>query len=90
MLVLIYFCSCGRKGTNERDSADSVLKIDLLSEPVSSIKRLSEFAANIEYITLQTTESSLMGGFKRKIVNIDKRIYITNTENIMCFDIDSI
>ena len=82
ILVLIFFCSCGRKSTNEKDNTDSVLKIDLLSEPGSRVKKLSEFAANIEYIPLQTTESSLIGGFIRKIVNRDKRIYITNMENI--------
>lgn len=86
--LLIIFCCCSRKSINEKDNIDSILEIDLLSESVSKVKNLSKFAANIDYIPLQTLESSLIGGFISKIVNMDKRIYITNMENIMCFDID--
>ena len=87
-LLLIIFCSCDRKSNNEEDNTDSVLEIDLLSEPGSTVKKLSEFAENAEYIPLQTVESSLMGGFIRKIVTKGKRIYFTNGENIMCFDME--
>lgn len=91
--LLIIFCSCGRKSTNQKDNTDSVLEIDLLSEPEFKVKKLSELAANIEYIPLQTTESSLMGSVRQKIVNIHKRIYIKNIEgisraSILCFDMD--
>ena len=86
--LLIIFYSCGRKSTNEIENANSVLVIDLLSEPGSKVKKLSEFAANVEYIPLQTTESSLMGGFTRKIVNIDNRVYFQNGDEILCFDLD--
>jgi len=88
ILVMIFFCSCGSKRTDDSSNSDSVLEIDLLSESGSKVKKLSEFAANVEYIPLQTTESSLIGGYIRKIVNKDKRIYITNMTNIMCFDMD--
>ena len=88
ILFMIIFCSCGRKSTNETGNADSVILIDLLSEPGSTVKKLSEFAANIEYKPLQTSESSLMDGFTRKIVSIDKRIYVQNREGIMCFNMD--
>jgi hypothetical protein len=84
--LMIFICYCGRKSTNETGNAGSVIAIDLLSEPVSTVKKLSEFAANIEYKPLQTTESSLMDGFTRKIVSIDKRLYIQNREGIMCFN----
>ncbi len=87
IFLIIIFCSCGRKSTNV-SKVGSVIAIDLLSEPQSQVKKLSEFAANVEYAPLQTMESSLIGGFIRKIVNKDKRIYITNMDNIMCFDMD--
>ena len=57
--------------------------IDLFSEPRSKVQKLSEFAKNVEYIPLQTNDSSLMGGFTRKIVTMDKRIYIQNRWDIM-------
>jgi hypothetical protein len=85
---LVIFCFCSRKSTTEKDNADSVIEIDLLSEPASTIKKLSEIATNVEYISLQTTERSLIGGFIKKIIYSDKRIYVTNMENIMCFDMD--
>jgi hypothetical protein len=84
-ILIIIICSCGRKSTNEIVKEGSVIMIDLLSEPVSTVKKLSEFATDIEYFPLQTTKSSLMGGFTRKIVSIDKRVYISNSENILCF-----
>jgi len=86
IFLMIIFCSCGRKSTDDTSNADSIIEIDLLSEPGSYVKKLSGFAANIEYIPLQTVESSLMDGFIRKIVIKDKRIYISNAKNIMCFD----
>lgn len=86
IFLTIFFCSCGSQRTDYSSNSEAILKIDLLSEPGSTIKKLSEFAVNIEYIPLQTTKSSLMGGFRRKIVSIEKRIYISNGENVMCFD----
>ena len=88
IILIIILNSCGRKGTNENNSTDSVLEIDLLSEPGSRVKKLSEFAANVEYIPLQTMESSLIGGIRGKVINKEKRIYIQSGEEIMCFDMD--
>lgn len=85
---MIFFCSCGSKRTDNSGNSDSVLEIDLLSDPGSRIQKLSEFAANIEYIPLQTTKSSLLGSIKRKIVNTDNRIFIQNTDEVLCFAID--
>jgi len=90
ILAMIVFCSCGRKTANETSNTDSVIKIDLLSEPESTIKELSDFAENIEYIPLQTTERSLIGSFTLKLLDIDNRIYIQNSGlegEILCFDI---
>jgi hypothetical protein len=87
--LMIIFCSCGRKDTNDSSDADSIIEIDLLSEPESKVKKLSEFAANIEYIPLQTTENSLMSSNNvRKIINTNKKIYINNFEGILCFNMD--
>jgi hypothetical protein len=91
IIVMIFFCCCARKSINEPSNTETVIEIDLLSEPVSTIKKLSDFAENIEYIPLQTTESSLIGPFVLKIVNIDNRIYIKNSGfegEILCFDMD--
>jgi hypothetical protein len=91
ILVMIFFCYCSHKNTNVLSSADSVIEIDLLSEPESTIKDLSDFAENIEYIPLQTTEGSLIGSFTLKLLNIDNRIYIQNggfDGEILCFDLD--
>jgi hypothetical protein len=90
-LLLIIFCSCGRKNTNETSNSNSVIEIDLLSEPRSKVTKLSEIATNVEYIPLQTTKSSLLYSFILKIVSTDKRIYIENggwDGEILCFDMD--
>ena len=86
--ILIISYSCGRKSTNEASNADSVIEIDLLSEPIFKVTKLSEIAANIEYVPLQTSESCLMGPVTLKIVNIDNKIYIQNGGKILCFDVD--
>ena len=86
IVLLIIFCSCGRKSNDNKSDAGSVIKIDLLSEPGSKVEKLSEFAVDIDYIPLQTTENSLIGNLRSKIVNIDKRIYIQSNKEILCFD----
>lgn len=91
IFLLIILCSCGNKSTKETINGDSVIKIDLLSEPGTKMTKLSEFAVNIEYIPLQTTEGSLIGDFVLKIVNVDDRIYIENSGQdgeILCFNMD--
>lgn len=86
--ILIILCSCTRKSTNEKNNTNPVLEIDLLSEPGSTVTKLSDFAANVEYIPLQTSESSLMREFIPKIVNKNKRIYIQNRDEILSFDMN--
>ncbi|MCX6262383.1 MAG: 6-bladed beta-propeller [Bacteroidia bacterium] len=91
IFLMVIFCSCDSRRASDSGNSDSVIEIDLLSEPGSKMTKLSEFAANIEYIPLQTTESSLIGPFVLKIVNIDNRIYIKNSGlegEILCFNID--
>jgi len=79
MLLMIFLFSCGRESIREMDNTGSVLEIDLLSEPEFGITKLSEIAENVEYMPLQTTDSSLLGDVVLKIVNIDNRIYILNS-----------
>lgn len=89
--LMAFFCSCDSKKSKSQDYSDSVIRIDLLSNPKSTIKKLSEFAKDVEYIPLQTTKNSLLGEFALKIVNVDNRIYIHNSGlngGIMCFDTD--
>jgi hypothetical protein len=89
ILIIIY--SCSRKSTNETNNADSVIVIDLLSEPESTVKKLSEIATNVEYIALQTSKSSFIAPLVLKIVSVDNRIYIRNSGlggEILCFDIN--
>lgn len=91
VIAILVFCSCGRKGTDNTVKPDSVIEIDLLSEPESVITGLSDIAENIEYIPLQTTENSLIDAFTLKILNVGDRIYIQNggmAGEILCFDIN--
>ena len=88
ILAMIFLCSCGSKRTIDSSKSDSVIKIDLLTAPGPKVQKLSEFATNVEYIPLQTTDNSLMGRFTNKIVLMNKRFYIENTNEILCFDMD--
>ena len=86
---MIFFCSCGGKRAGDSSNSDSIIRIDLFSEPKATVTKLSEFAANVEYIPLQTTKNSLLGEFVLKIVNVDNKFYIKNSGmggEIMCFD----
>jgi hypothetical protein len=89
-LLVIIIYSCGREKSNKTANSDSVIRIDLLSEPESKITKLSEIAENVEYIPLQTTDSSLIGPFILKIINRENRIYVRNSGlegEILCFDL---
>lgn len=88
IILMIVFCSCGRKNTGETGADGSVIRIDLFSEPGSTLKKLSEIAEGVDYIPLQTTEKSLIGNYVGKIVKMDDRIYLKSGEEIMCFNTD--
>lgn len=86
--LLVISCSCGRRSNIEKENTNSVLVIDLLSEPISKVTKLSDFAKDIKYIPLQTTDESLIGNNVERIVSIDNRIYIQNRDEILCFDLN--
>lgn len=91
IVVMSFLCSCSRSSTNETSNVDSVIEIDLFSETKSTVKGLSDFAKNIEYIPLQTTKSSLIGPNPLKIIKTNNRIYILNSgfdAEILCFDVN--
>jgi len=85
-LIISFSYSCKRTG--DSSDIDSVIKIDLISEPGSTLKKISEFASNIEYMPLQTTTNSLIGSFVRKVVTTDKSIYILCGSEIFCFNMN--
>lgn len=91
IFVMFIFCSCGRGTTIEKGTNDPVLEIDLLSEAGSKVTRISEFASGIDYIALQTTDNSLIGDVRLKVVKTDNRYYLKNVEGafdtgILCYD----
>lgn len=89
IILIVLFCNCGRENTDPEN--ESVLKIDLFSKPASTIKNLSDFASEIDYIPLQTLHSSLISNHIGKIVYTDSRIYVLNIldkDEILCFGID--
>lgn len=87
-IAIIFFFSCNNKRTDDSNNPDSVLKIDLLSEPETTVSKLSDFATTIDYIPLQTTQVSLMGRFSLKIINSDKGFFILNDDEIFLFDLN--
>jgi hypothetical protein len=89
--LMLLILSCSTKRTVDVDNKNDILTIDLLSEPVSKVTKLSDIAEDIEYIPLQTTANSLIGPFILKIIMRDNRIYIRNSgldREILCFDIN--
>lgn len=60
-------------------------KIELLTLPESSITNLSDIATDIEYIPLQTINSSLVGTIGGLKIQGEK-IFVRSTEEIFCFN----
>ena len=88
ILLLFVLCCCGRKSANEINNNGSVTEVDLLSEPGSTVKKLSEIASEVKYVPLQTIAGSLMGNIIKKIVKIGDRIYVQNIDEILCFNME--
>jgi hypothetical protein len=79
IIIIIILCSCKRKDTS------SIKEIDLLSPPESEIINLSEIATDVNYVPLQTNESSLI----RYIINfktVNGKFYINTQKELICFN----
>jgi hypothetical protein len=86
IFLIIVFFSCGRKNSTKAVNADSVIVIDLISEPESKIFLISDMATDLEYIPLQTTKISLVKSVT-KIVTCNNKIYLRNGyTDVLCFD----
>jgi hypothetical protein len=84
ILLIVLLCSCNR--SKNQTPVDELIKIDLLSDADITLSNLSEIASDIEYIPLQTKDSSLIGRID-KVVITDNYIYVKNgTAEILCFD----
>ena len=68
-------------------SGPVIRNIDLFSKPVSGLQFLSEFAGDVEFVPLQTTENSLIS-FVHGFTMSNNRYYINNLYQILCFDAD--
>lgn len=79
VILAIVLCSCGRKSI----STDNV--IDLLATPESEITKLSDIATDVDYIPLQTTDSSLMSMIYKMIVR-GNFLYFGTLNQVFCFD----
>lgn len=78
VLFLILFCFC----TRQKDS--DIAEIDVLRAPKKEIGNLSEIADDINFIALETTDSSLIG----RIITFKVRgnyFYVATMEDILCF-----
>ena len=90
-MTAVIISSCGRKSTTETSNEDSLIKIDLLTDADAKVTKLSEIAKNVEYIPLETTESSLIGPSVLKVIYTNNRVYLRNSGlngEILCFDME--
>jgi hypothetical protein len=84
MLLIILLCSCNR--SKNQTTVDDLIKIDLLSDAEMTLSNLSEIASDIQYIRLQTIDSSLISRIDKVVITGDK-IYVNNRgADIICFD----
>ena len=84
ILLIILLCSCGR--SKYQAKVDELIKIDLLSDADMTLSNLSEIASDIQYIPLQTIDSSLISRIDKVVIQGDK-IYVNNRgTDIICFD----
>jgi hypothetical protein len=91
IFLVVLLSTCGKKRHDIRNNEESVIVIDLLSEPESTVTRLSDIATDIEYISLETNQSSLLGSIRQEIISTDSKFYIKSiigalNSCIFCFD----
>jgi hypothetical protein len=78
LLLLTFGCFSG-------EAEAQIKTIDLLAPPISEIENLSEIASDVEYLPLQTVETSLFKGIY-DIRSDNERIYIKSIYELLCFD----
>lgn len=84
ILLIILLCSCDR--SKNQTTVDDLIKIDLLSDAEMTLSNLSEIASDIQYIRLQTIDSSLISRIDKVVITGDN-IYVNNRgADIICFD----
>lgn len=84
ILVFILLCSCNRN--KNQTAVDELIKIDLLSDSGMTLSNLSEIASDIQYIPLQTVDSSLISRIDKVVIQ-GNNIYVNNGgTDIICFD----
>ena len=82
VFLLIIFCSCNRKNSEQRSADIFPVWIDLTTPSDSVISNLSSLASDIEYLPLKTTDR--VSAFK--IVASSDRIYINTGLDLLCFN----
>lgn len=87
IVFFVFFSSCGQIETNYLPKQRGILrKIDLVSGPDSTLSYISDIASEVEYISLETNEKSLIKHIDKAII-CDNYIYIKNNVNsILCFE----
>jgi hypothetical protein len=81
LLFLIFFLPC----TGILFQTDEIGVLDLLSDPSTELKSLSEIATDVTYVPLQTSENSLIGHIQ-EIRTINGKFYIFTFREVLCFD----
>jgi hypothetical protein len=86
IILMIVFCSCGRKNnTVQIDPTVKTKEINLVSKPDSIFTNISSVASDIEYIPLQSSAYTRIRAID-KIISQGNRIYINIIGNILCFN----
>jgi len=84
LAVLTYSCG-GNTGMKQIDSPNKTREIRIVSSPDSMITKISEIAADIEYIPLQPSVNTPILAIER-IITRGNKIYINLVNDILCFD----
>jgi hypothetical protein len=84
ILLIILLFSCNR--SNNITTVDELIKIDLLSDAGMTLSNLSEIASEIQYIPLQTIDSSLISRIDKVVIQGDKIYVNIRGTDIICFD----
>jgi 6-bladed beta-propeller len=85
-LLIFAFVSCTNSEKPAHEKIDFPRTVNLnLSEAIEDSMNLSEIAYKVEYIPLQTTDSSLMGYFWNYAITKDY-FFIVNELSVLTFD----